>query len=87
MAKAGSSNFPSKKKVRDHEKDLGSFTGKVLVRDSRNPICIPVNSSKTVLDWAPKVNRKKSFMVESADMSVTGGNWGMPFLCTPIVLI
>ena len=65
----GSSNFPSKKKVRDHEMDLGGFAGKVSVGDSRNPICIPANSSKTVLGRAPKVNRKKSFMVESADMS------------------
>ena len=65
----GSTNFPSKKKVRDHEKDLEGFAGKVSIGDSRNPICIPANSSKTVLGRAPKVNRKKSFMVESADMS------------------
>ena len=65
----GSTNFPSKKNVQDHEKDLEGFAGKVSIGDSRNPICIPANSSKTVLGWAPKVNRKKSFMVESADMS------------------
>ena len=60
---------PLKKKWYDHEEHLGGFAGRISVGDSRNPICIPVNSSKTVLGWAPKVNRKKSFMVESAETS------------------
>ena len=64
-----STNFPSRKEWYDHEEHLGGFAGRISVGDSRNPICIPANSSKTVLGQAPKVNRKKSFMVESAETS------------------
>ena len=53
----------------DHEEHLGGFAGRISVGDSRNPICILANSSKTVLGRAPKVNHKKSFMVESAETS------------------
>ena len=67
--KGFTTNFPSKKNRYDHEENIGGFAGRISVRDSRNPICILANSSKTVLVWAPKVNRKKSFMVESAETS------------------
>ena len=41
----------------------------VSVGDTRDPICIPTNSSKTVIGWTARVNRKKSFMVESTESS------------------
>ena len=56
------------KKLYDHEKHLGDFAGKISVRDSKNPICIPAKR-ETVLGQAPKLNYKKSFMVESAETS------------------
>ena len=62
-------NFPSKKKLCDHKKDLGGFAGRVLVGDAQSPICIPGNSSKTVVGQTARVNRKKSFMVESTESS------------------
>ena len=43
--------------------------GRVSIGDTRNPICIPTNSSKTVIGQTARVNRKKSFMVESTDSS------------------
>ena len=43
--------------------------GRVLIGDTRNPICIPTNSSKTVIGRTARVNRKKSFMVESTESS------------------
>ena len=62
-------NFPGTKKIYDHEKDLGGFMGRVSIGDTRKPICIPANSSKTVIGWTARVNRKKSFMVESTESS------------------
>ena len=43
--------------------------GRVSKGDTRNPICIPANSSKTVIGQTARVNRKKSFMVESTESS------------------
>ena len=43
--------------------------GRVSIGDTRNPICIPTNSSKTVIGQTARVNRKKSFMVESTESS------------------
>ena len=57
------------KKRYDHEEHLGGFAGRISVKDLRNPICILANSSNTVLSGAPKVNHKKSFMVESVEIS------------------
>ena len=62
-------NFPSKNKRRPHEDNLEGYAGKVTVGDNKNPICIPANSSKTVVGRVPRVNRKKTFMVESTDCS------------------
>ena len=66
------SNFPSKKKLYDHEKDLGEFAGRVSIGDTQNPICIAVNSSKTILWRTAKVNQKRSFMVESRESPYLG---------------
>ena len=59
----------NRKKIYDHETNLGGFAGRVSIGDIRNPICIPANSSKTVICQTARVNRKKSFMVESTESS------------------
>ena len=68
--KRSKGNFPRiKKKSMIRKTNLGGFVGRVLIGDVRNPICIPANSSKTVIGQTARVNRKKSFMVESTESS------------------
>ena len=67
--KGSKSNFPSKKKFKSPKKDLGGFAGRVKVGDRRNPICLPANTSKTIVGKVPKVDKKKTYMVESTDDS------------------
>ena len=61
------SNFPNKKKRKLPQNDLGGFAGRVKVGDRRNPICLPANTSKTIIGKVPKVDRKQTYMVESTD--------------------
>ena len=63
------SNFPNKKKVGPPKNDLGGFAGQVKIGDRRNPICLPANSSKTIVGKVPKVDKKQTYMVESTDDS------------------
>ena len=63
------SNFPNKKKVGPPRNDLGGFAGRVKIGDRRNPICLPANSSKTIVGKIPKVDKKQTYMVESTDDS------------------
>ena len=63
------SNFPNKKKVGPPKNDLGGFACRVKIGDSRNPICLPANSSKTIIGKVPKVDKKQTYMVESTDDS------------------
>ena len=63
------SNFPNKKKVGLPENYLEGFAGRVKIRDSRSPICLPANSSKTIVGKVPKVDKKRTYMVESTDDS------------------
>ena len=68
-SKGSKSNFPNKKKVGPPKNDLGGFAGRVKIGDTRNPICLPANSSKTIVGKVPKVNKKQTYMVESTDDS------------------
>ena len=63
------SNFSNKKKVGLPENDLGEFAGRVKIGDSRSPICLPADLSKTIVGKVPKVNKKRTYMVESMDDS------------------
>ena len=67
--KGSKSNFPKKKKVGPRNDDLGGFAGRVKIGDRRNPICLPANTSKTIIGKVPKVNNKLTYMVESTDDS------------------
>ena len=68
--KGSKSNFPTKKKkVGTQNDDLGGFAGRVKIGDRRNPICLPANTSKTIIGKVPKVNNKLTYMVESTDDS------------------
>ena len=63
------SNFPNKKKVGPPKNNLGGYAGRVKIGDRRNPICLPANSSKTIVGKVPKVDKKQTYMVESTDDS------------------
>ena len=65
--KGSKSNFPKKKKVGPLNDNLGGFAGRVKIGDRRNPICLPANTSKTIIGKVPKVNNKLTYMVESTD--------------------
>ena len=58
------SNFPPKKNPKSDSGDLGGFAGRVTVGDKHHPMCIPANSSKTIIGKVPKVNRKSTYLVE-----------------------
>ena len=62
------SNFPPKKKDKHHSGDLGSFAGRVTVGDKRHPMCIPANSSKTIIGKVPKVDRKSTYLVKKTGL-------------------
>ena len=61
--------FHLKKNLNHPKKDLGGFAGRVKIGDRRNPICLPANTSKTIVGKVPKVDKKKTYMVESTDDS------------------
>ena len=64
------SNFPpKKKKFKNDSGDLGGFAGQVTVGDKKNPMCIPVNSSKTIIGKVPRVDRKLTYLVEKTEDS------------------
>ena len=63
------SNFPPKKKFKHHSGDLGGFAGQVTVGDKHNPMCIPANSSKTIIGKVPRVDRKLTYLVEKTEDS------------------
>ena len=64
------SNFPpKKKKCKNDSGDLGGFTGRVTVGDKHYPMCIPANSSKTIIGKVPKVDRKSTYLVEKTEDS------------------
>ena len=63
------SNFPNKKKARSPKNDLGGFAGRVKIGDRRNLICLPANTSKTIIGKVPKVDKKLTYMVEKTDDS------------------
>ena len=63
------SNFPPKKKFKSDSGDLGGFAGRVTVGDKRHPMCIPANSSKTIIGEVPKVDRKSTYLVEKTEDS------------------
>ena len=62
-------NFPSKKKCRVNTENLGGFAGRVTMGDTKNPMCILANSSKTIVGKTPRVDRKLTYMVESTEDS------------------
>ena len=37
--------------------------------DKHNPMCIPANSSKTIIGKVPRVNRKSTYLVEKTEDS------------------
>ena len=63
------SNFPPKKNPKRDSGDLGGFAGRVTVGDKRHPMCIPANSSKTIIGKVPKVDRKSTYLVEKTEDS------------------
>ena len=63
------SNFPPKKKFKRHSGDLGGFAGLVTMGDKHNPMCIPANSSKTIIGKVPRVDRKLTYLVEKTEDS------------------
>ena len=63
------SNFPSKKKNKNDSGDLGGFAGRVTVGDKHHPMCIPANSSKSIIGKVPKVDRKSTYLVEKTEDS------------------
>ena len=63
------SNFPTKKKCKNHSGDLGGFAGRVTVEDKYNPMCIPANSSKTIIGKVPRVDRKLTYLVKKTEDS------------------
>ena len=69
--KAGENQNPTSrlKKFKRHSGDLGGFAGRVTVGDKCNPMCIPANSSKTIIGKAPRVDRKLTYLVEKTEDS------------------
>ena len=67
--KESKSNFPPKKKCRTNTGDLGSFAGRVTVGNTKNPMCILANSSKTIIGKVPRVDQKLTYMVENTEDS------------------
>ena len=63
------SNFPPKKKFKNDNGDLGGFAGRVTVGDKKNPMCIPANSSKTIIGKVPRVDRRLTYLVEKTEDS------------------
>ena len=63
------SNFPPKKKFQNDSGDLGGFAAQVTVGDKRNPMCIPANSSKTIIGKVPRVDQKLTYLVEKTEDS------------------
>ena len=63
------SNFPPKKKLNFDKGDLGGFAGQVTMGDKRHPMCIPANSSKTIIGKVPKVDQKLTYLVEKTEDS------------------
>ena len=63
------SNFPPKKKFKNDNGDLGGFAGRVTVGEKKNPMCIPANSSKTIIGKVPRVDRKLTYLVEKTEDS------------------
>ena len=64
-----SPSFPNKKKVGPPKTDLRGFADRVKIGDRQNPICLPANTSKTIVGKVPKVDKKQTYMVESTDDS------------------
>ena len=63
------SNFLPKKKHKHHSGDLGGFAGRVTVGDKHNPMCIPANSSKTIIGKVPRVDQKLTYLVKKTEDS------------------
>ena len=63
------SNFLPKKKPKSDSGDLGGFAGRVTMGDKHHPMCIPANSSKTIIGKVPKVDRKSTYLVEKTEDS------------------
>ena len=58
-----------KKKCKNYSGDLGGFAGRVTVGDKHHPMCIPANSSKTIIGKVPRVDRKSTYLVEKTEDS------------------
>ena len=58
------SNFPPKKNPKNDSGDLGGFAGRVTMGDKHHPMCIPANSSKTIIGKVPRVDWKVTYLVE-----------------------
>ena len=63
------SNFPPKQKFKNDSGDLGGFAGRVTMGDKKNPMCIPANSSKTIIGKVPRVDWKLTYLVEKTENS------------------
>ena len=69
--KVGQNQNPTSrlKKKKNDSGDLGGFAGRVTVGDKHHPMCIPANSSKTIIGKVPKVDRKSTYLVEKTEDS------------------
>ena len=69
--KAGQNqNLTSRIKKSKHDSgDLGGFAGRVTMGDKHHPMCIPANSSKTMIGKVPKVDQRSTYLVEKTEDS------------------
>ena len=71
-SQGGSSEHQSKKEDRSKSRKrktdtLGGYTGRVMVGDKRQPICIPAGMSKVVVGRTQEKLPRGSYMVEATD--------------------